>query len=98
MKARTFGSLVAGAVSSLLVTSALHAEGTTPAAGGEHAAKAPAKGKGMICQNAECKGKADCQGAGNASCAGKNECTGHGIKKADNQKACEHAHGKWIKG
>jgi len=82
---KVFGSFVASAVASLVVSAPLLADNHDKAAAGEK----------MACQNNSCKGKASCKGFGNDSCAGHNECKGHGILKAKNEAACKKAGGVW---
>lgn len=61
----------------------------------EPAKKAAETKAEMVCQNNNCKGKADCMGFGNASCHGENSCKGHGILKAKDKAECDKKHGKW---
>ncbi len=88
MKALKFGSLVAGTVSGLILSSSLNAQNPAPA---EEAAPA-SKG---YCQNNTCKGKASCKGHGNDSCHGQNSCKGKGLLEASDAKSCKKAGGKW---
>ena len=64
------------------------------------AADAPAAPKAdakpaPLCQNNECKGKADCKGFGNESCKGQNECKAQGHIDAKDKAACVKKHGTW---
>ena len=52
-------------------------------------------GKQMFCQNAQCKGKSECGGAGN-QCSGQNTCKGNGWVTAASKAECEKGgKGKW---
>jgi hypothetical protein len=87
MKQGVFGTLMAGAVSAMMLTSVAQANEPAAASGAEATHK---------CQNNSCKGKAECKGFGNNACKGQNACKGHGMLGATDKAACKKQGGKWV--
>lgn len=85
-----FGSAVAVAVASLVLSSSAFAAQKKPAT------KPKAEKKTVKCMGGnECKGKGECGAAdGSHACAGKNECKGKGWVMVASDAACTKAGGK----
>lgn len=82
-----------GALMVSMVATAVYAA-DAPAVKAAPEVKAAAKVE-HLCQNNDCKGKADCMAFGNDSCKGQNKSKTTGYKDANNKADCMKMHGTW---